>query len=252
MRVTSPAAVLAILLTAACVTLSSCSGPTTAGGPATAVPQQLRGWKLTLPVAGDNGGAALVDPAALTPPWLTQGADGSLAFWAPAGGATTPNSDHARTELDSVQNFPAGAGPRTLTASVAVTQIPVAGGDVIIGQIHGAGDISSVPFVMLHYTAGTVHVVVKKQRAGSSATKVELLTGVPLGARFDFSIRDNGDGGLTLGATYGSQNVTKTAAVPDGFRGATVRFQAGAYQQSDSTTAAADDGARVTFYALSS
>ena len=43
------------------------------------------------------------------------------------------------------------------------------------------------------------------------------------------------------------------APLPDAFRNATVRFQAGAYQQDSSGagTASPDDGARVTFYALS-
>ena len=43
------------------------------------------------------------------------------------------------------------------------------------------------------------------------------------------------------------------APLPAAFRGATVRFQAGAYQQDSSGTTAPgpDDGARVTFSALS-
>ena len=99
----------------------------------------LQEWKLTLPVAGKKGDADTVEPAAITEPWLTQGADGGLTFWAPAAGATTKNSEHPRTELDNLTNFSAGtSGPRTLKVSLAVSQVPADTKDIIIGQIHGA------------------------------------------------------------------------------------------------------------------
>ena len=97
-------------------------------------------------------------------------------------------------------DFPAGAGPQGLTASVSVAQVPPQTRTVIIGQIHGADDISSVPFVMLFYTAGAVQVVVKQQQSGDAHINYPLLTDVPLGARFDYGIRDNGDGSLTFTA----------------------------------------------------
>ena len=91
-------------------------------------------------------------------------------------GASTPNSEHPRTELNSLTNFAAGtSGRRTLAASVAVSQVPAAGGEVIIGQIHGAENISSVLFVMLRYRAGQVWVVLKKELSGSGADKFPLL-----------------------------------------------------------------------------
>ena len=83
--------------------------PATGPGPGAA---QLAGWKLTLPTVGKNGNAAMVNPARVSPPWLTTDAGGNLVFWAPVGGATTAHSEHARTELDSLQDFPAGAGPQ--------------------------------------------------------------------------------------------------------------------------------------------
>ena len=44
-----------------------------------------------------------------------------------------------------------------------------AGGETTVYASNGAGDIISVPFVMLHYTAGTVHVVKGMGRADYSA-----------------------------------------------------------------------------------
>jgi hypothetical protein len=243
-----------VLLTVALVATSlSCSSPpppATAPAPTTGM---LAGWQLTLPEAGPNGHAATVKPARLTPPWLTDDGSGNLVFWAPVNGVTTPNSEHARTELDSLTDFRAGTGRHVLTASVAVSQVPKEVPEVIIGQIHGAADISSVPFVMLFYAGGAVKVVVKQEQSGTAGTDYPLLTDVPLNARFDYGITDNGDGSLTFTASYGGQTASASGPVPAAFAGASVRFQAGAYQQASSTQGAApaDDGARVTFYALS-
>lgn len=208
----------------------------------------LAGWKLTLPVLGATGHAASVSPAALAPPWLTD-PGGPLEFWAPVDGATTPNSRHARTELIHLDTFPAGGGRRRLTASVTVLQLPAAKPDVIIGQIHGGGELKSVPFVMLHYAAGTVTAVVKQQLGGPEARRYPVLSGIPLGARFDYAITDNGDGSLTVTADHDGRPGRADAPVPAAFIGATVRFQAGAYQQSTAAQDAAD-GARVVFHAL--
>ncbi|HEX4359480.1 MAG TPA: polysaccharide lyase family 7 protein [Pseudonocardia sp.] len=209
----------------------------------------LDGWKLTLPLASKKGSAASVDPADTSPPWLTRQPNGVLAFWAPVVGARTPNSQHPRTELDSLTNFKAGSsGLRTLTASTAVAQAPADTHDIILGQIHGADDISSVPFVMLHYSAGTIRVVVKHAQSGSASDKYPLVTGVPLGAWFDFSISDNGDGNMTFASTYGSNVKSVTVPIPQPFRDQTVRFQAGNYQQSESCNS--EDGALVAFHTL--
>jgi hypothetical protein len=212
----------------------------------------LGGWKLTLPVPGAKGTAAAVDPAGLTPPWLTADADDHLVFWAPVNGVTTKNSEHTRTELSRLDTFPAGTGPHTLTATVTVAQVPSEVPKVIVGQIHGADDISAVPFVMLYYDAGTVRAVVKEERSGNAHTDVPLLTAVPVGAPFDYTITDGGDGTITLTATYQGRRVSGSAPVPAAFAGQTVRFQVGAYQQAPSGkgTAAPDDGARVTVSTL--
>jgi hypothetical protein len=211
----------------------------------------LAGWKLTLPVAGPKGNAAAVDPAQVSPPWLTTDPTGNLVFWAPVNGTTTPNSPHARTELDRLENFRAGTERHVLTASASVAQVPRAVPSVIIGQIHGAGDISADPFVMLRYESGALKVVVKQELTGSAKSDYALLDDVPLGARFDYGITDNGDGTLAFTASSGGRTASATAPVPPAWAGATVRFQAGAYQQADSATGSTDDdGARVTFFAL--
>jgi hypothetical protein len=247
-------AVLAgVLAVAISVVLASCSTSAPAPTPAPGGPGSIAGWKLTLPEPDSDGNARSVDPARISPPWLTGDDQRGLTFWAPVDGATTENSEHARTELVGVQTFSAGSGRHELTASVTVSQLPTADRDVIIGQIHGADQIKSVSFVMLHYRDGQILVVVKQKQSGDASTTVPLLSAVPLNARFDYGITDNGDGTLGFTATYNGQTGIGSAPVPEPFRGATVRFQAGAYQQADSDKgpkAAPGDGARVTFHTL--
>ena len=225
---------------------------TTATGPLPTGPVALADWQLTLPSTGRKGDAAIVNPAAPTPPWLVTGSDNTLTLWAPVTGTTTPNSTHARTELDNHASFLAGTARHVLTATLAVTQLPTERPDVVVGQIHGAGPISSVSFVLLHDENGRLGVVIKKARSGSEGTHLALLDNVALGTLFGYSITDDGDGTMTFTATSNGLTATATAPIPAEFRSATVRFQAGAYQQSDSTSGGSgpDDGARVTFHAL--
>lgn len=247
-------ALVAVLLLA-----TACAGrpaPAPAAPPAGPVPAaaaaMLAGWKLTLPVPNAKGDPTQVDPAAPAPPWLTADAQGHLVFFAPVAGVTTKNSEHARTELNRLENFAAGSGLRTLTASVTVTQVPTEVPKVIVGQIHGAGDISAASFVLLYYDGGVIRAAVKQEQGSSAQTDLPLLPAVPLGAPFDYTITDGGDGTVTVTVTYQGRTVSASAPVPPAFAGRTVRFQAGAYQQAPSagSTAGPDDGARVTFSAL--
>jgi hypothetical protein len=232
------------------IALAACSR-TAQGHPEPETTGMLAGWQLTLPVSGDKGDAQIVKPAAVSPPWLTTDPSGGLAFWAPVRGVTTKNSEHARTELDRLDTFKAGSGSTTLTATLTVTQVPTAVPSVIIGQIHGGGDISSVPFVLLYYDGGAVKAVVKQAQTGEAHTDIPLLTDVPIGTPFQYAITDGGDGSLTMSATANGHTATGNAAVPAAFSGATVRFQAGAYQQAPSSeTAPENEGARVTFTAI--
>lgn len=212
----------------------------------------LSRWKLTLPVAADKGNASQVEPM-ITPaePWLFTRPDTGVTFWAPVSGVTTPNSTHPRSELVSQTTWPAGTSAHTLNAQLAVWQVPSKSKDVIIGQIHGALDIKSVSFVMLHYSDGVIRVVVKKGQSGPTSDKYELISGVPLGGWFTYSISDNANGSVSVTATYGPNTRTATVPVPSAFTGATVRFQAGAYQQDEAGAGTGPtDGGWVSFYHL--
>src|SRR5689334_7176940 len=150
----------------------------TATAPLPTGPITLATWQLTLPLPGRKGDAVIVDPAVSTPPYLVPSADGALTFWAPVSGTTTPNSTHARTELDDHASFLAGTGHHLMTATVAVGQLPTEKPDVVVGQIHGAGPISSVSFVLVHYLNGQIEVVVKHAQTGTDGTHIRLLDNI--------------------------------------------------------------------------
>ena len=209
----------------------------------------LTDWKLSIPEENDDGNATTIQPATIKAPWLTQTPDGGLNFWAPATGATTKNSDHPRTELDSLTNFTAGKGTHTLSASVTLLQVPNDGQGMILGQIHGADDISSVPYVMLRFQKGQLRVVVKQVQDGDELINYPLLNNIGLNGRFDFTIADQGNGSLAFSATHDGDTRQVVAPIPAEFSGQTVRFQAGAYQQAKAP-GGAQDGGRVIFHHL--
>jgi hypothetical protein len=230
---------------------SQTAAPATPASPPPLPPPgiDLSAWKLSIPEENDDGNAASIEPATLKAPWLAATPDGGLLFWAPTSGATTKNSDHPRTELQSLTNFKAGTGPHTLTASVTLLQVPQDGGGIILGQIHGADDISSVPYVMLRWENNKLRVVVKQAHKGEKLINYPLLDNVGLNSEIDFTIADLGNGSMTFSATYNGQTRQTTAPVPDRFQGQTVRFQAGDYQQSDEA-GGPQDGGRVIFHRL--
>ncbi|MFG2845900.1 polysaccharide lyase family 7 protein [Kitasatospora sp. NPDC048296] len=212
----------------------------------------VRRWKLTLPVnqVGAPSGTAVELPvAAPTAPWLSRAADGSLTFWAPVAGARTANSEHARTELVSTRDFSFGSAVHMLSALLSVAQAPSETNDVCVGQVHGGGPIRSVAFVMLHWRDGNIVAVVKQALQGSDSRTVTVFAGVPLGARFGYTITDQGNGSVAITVTYNGETRQVTRHAKAVFLGTDERFQAGDYQQAV-TSGSPADGGRVTFYGL--
>jgi len=209
----------------------------------------LAAWQLSIPEANDDGNATTIQPATFKAPWLTTTPDNGLMFWAPTAGATTKNSNHPRTELQSLTYFNAGTGVHTLTASLTLLQLPQDGRGIILGQIHGAGEISSVPYVMLRVQDNRLRVVVKQVGKGNELINYPLLDNVGLNSQIDYTITDLGNGSMTFSATHNGDTRQATAPVPARFVGKTVRFQAGDYQQANDSRGP-QDGGRVIFHRL--
>ena len=236
------AAVTVALAAAATLTLA----PTALAAPRPAATVSLSGWNLTLPVDSSgqqSGNAATKDPAVLVSPWLTRTSTGTLAFWAPTKGATTPNSAHPRTELVSTTDFTAGSGSHTLTTDLTMQQLPAGSDDIIIGQIHGGGSDSSVPLLMLHYTSGRVWVAVRTNPTVEGTQTATLLTGVPMNQAFSYQITADGSSltsSVTVTAT--GQTASHEITLNSSFKGMPVRWQVGDYQQTDANSSATDGG----------
>ena len=232
------------------------SAPGTAvGSPSTvAGTPSLDGWRLTLPVdsdGGTDGSPEVLNPAKPDPPYLDRAGDGSLEFWAPTVGATTSHSGSPRTELVDNSGFATGTGGvHKLAATVSVSQVPATSQTIVLGQIHGDGDLNADPYTLLYYSNGTVHVKVNQQlESGSNYLDYPLLTDVDLNSTFSYSITDQGDGNLHFSATYDGSTKDQTAPVPSVWSGEDVRFQAGDYEQLKGDPAD-DDGGKVSFAAL--
>ncbi|MFC0548101.1 polysaccharide lyase family 7 protein [Kutzneria chonburiensis] len=242
-----------VVVGAGAIGFSSAQGPASA-----AAAVSLSGWRLTLPVdsAGRQSGASsTVSPAKVTSPWLTRTASGALAFFAPTKGAHTPNSPHPRTELVSDNDFAAGSGTHSLSATMIMQQLPSAQ-DIIIGQIHGGGPISSVPLLMLHYRhtsadapdSGRVTLTIRKNPTVSGSDLSTVLTAVPMNAPFSYTITES-PSGFTVTATSAGRTGKQTVALNPSFQGKDVRFQVGDYQQTEANNSATDAG-KLTITAL--
>jgi hypothetical protein len=236
-------AVLMVGLTPAALASSQPAGAQ--AGPAAG--PSLSGWRLILPVNSSGGtsgnDAAELNPAKLDSPWLTRKSNGDLDFWAPAIGATTPGSLHARTELVSNDPFVLGQGPaRTLKETLEVTKQPSQSKNIIIGQLFEQNNTSSTsPYAMWHYEAGEIYVFV----TGVSGDHV-LLSGIPLSRMFSTTVTASGND-LTFSASCNGKTAHYTITNTAGFPGNDVEWHAGDYEQDVSQGASRSDGGRVVF-----
>ena len=126
-------------------------------------------WSLQLPI-GSPGKPETIPPARLKGPsgysnpayFWTDSNDGSMTFWAPEKGVTTPNSRYARSELremnanGSAADWPL-AGNHTMSADL---RIPSVTRNVAVGQVHlGSGGPSTKPLLELYYRPnGDIHL----------------------------------------------------------------------------------------------
>jgi hypothetical protein len=209
-------------------------------------------WQLQLPV-GSPGSPTTIQPAQLkgadgysNPSYFwTDKNDGSMTFWAPEKGVTTPNSNYARSELREMNaNGSAAdwtlAGNHTLSAELRVVSVTK---NVCVGQVHlGSGGSSTKPLLELYYRSnGDIYLGTENSPDGGQT--LHYITNVALGAHWKYVINVTGNKiNLTV-------NGAKTSySIPSSFNAYKQYFKAGSYNQSssDSTT----NGAKVKFYTL--
>jgi hypothetical protein len=213
----------------------------------------LSSWAgLLLPINDDGQpsgkDAKVISPAALYSPYLTETGSGALEFWAPSGAATTPGSLHSRTELESAIKYDVGTRHHSLNATLEIQQLPESNPEICIAQLHAGGTGGSDPFVMFDFKSGRLYVMVASGTSAPAAFYT-LLTDVPLDASFSYRLSDNGNGTLTLAASYGSQSKSYTLDIPRALEGVSGHFSAGDYQQG-TVGEGSGDGGRVLFASL--
>src|SRR5690348_9062191 len=209
-------------------------------------------WQLQLPT-GSPGKPDTISPAQLQGPhgysnpayFWTDKNDGSMTFWAPEKGVTTPNSNYARSELREMNPNGSAAdwpltGNHTLSAQL---RIPSVTKNVCVGQVHlGSGGSSTKPLLELYYRPnGDIYLGTENSPAGGQT--LHHVGTVALGVKWTYVINVTGNKiNLTI-------NGTKTSySIPTSFNAYHQYFKAGSYNQSssDSTT----NGAKVKFYSL--
>ena len=209
-------------------------------------------WSLQLPI-GSPGSPTTIQPSQLkgasgyTNPayFWTDKNDGSMTFWDPEAGVTTPNSSYARSELREMNSNGSAAdwslsGTHKLSATLRIVSVTK---NVCVGQIHlGSGGSSTKPLLELYYHSnGDIVLGLEKSPDGGQNTST--LTNVPLGTQWSYVIAIVG--GKIQVTVNGS---TKSYAIASGFNAYHQYFKAGDYNQSSSSSTS--NGAKVKFYAL--
>jgi hypothetical protein len=209
-------------------------------------------WQLQLPV-GSPGSPTTIQPAQLkgasgysNPAYFwTDKTDGSMTFWAPEKGVTTPNSNYARSELREMNSNGSAAdwtlaGNHTLSAELRVVSVTK---NVCVGQVHlGSGGSSTKPLLELYYHSnGDIYLGTENSPDGGQT--LHYITNVAVGAHFTYVINVTGNKiNLTVNGAKSSYSI------PTSFNAYKQYFKAGSYNQSSSDSTS--NGAKVKFYTL--
>jgi Alginate lyase len=209
-------------------------------------------WELQLPI-GSPGSPTTIPSSQLkgadgyTNPayFWTDKNDGSMTFWDPEAGVTTPNSNYARSELREMNTNGSAAdwslsGTHKLSATL---RIPSVTSSVCVGQIHlGSGGSSTKPLLELYYHSNG-DIVLGLENSPDGGQTSHTLTNVSIGTQWSYVIAIVDDEiQITVNGAEHSYPIAS------GFKAYHQYFKAGDYNQSSSDSTS--KGAKVKFYAL--
>jgi hypothetical protein len=209
-------------------------------------------WSLQLPI-GSPGSPTTIQPAQLkgasgyTNPayFWTDKNDGSMTFWDPEAGVTTPNSSYARSELREMNSNGSAAdwalaGNHTLSATLRIVSVTKS---VCVGQVHlGSGGSSTKPLLELYYHSNG-DIVLGVENSPSGGQTSHTLGHVTVGTQWSYVINVTGN---KINITVNGSKTSYT--IPSSFNPYKQYFKAGDYNQSSSSSTS--NGAKVKFYAL--
>jgi hypothetical protein len=214
----------------------------------------LSRWELQEPI-GSPGAPVTISPARLEGPngfhdsyFFTDPTDGSMTFWDPESGVTTPHSRYPRCELREMTVTGLAAdwptvGTHALSATLKATRVP---DHVAVGQIHvGTGfPASTKPLLELFYYATGAIVLGMEQSPASQGEVLNPVGNVPVGTMWSYDIRLTAN---TIRVTI-NNGYPQTFAIAPAFGHENMYFKAGDYDQSAGSDPRV--GAAVQFYAL--
>lgn len=246
----------------------------------------LKNWTLTLPLPiGNRDNAVTIGKETLNgtdsmnngysnqPYFHTDPITGAMNFLVPLNGATTPNSDYARSELYEVlpgasRTWKLGTfNTNRLTATVSIIRTPPIEKRFVIGQIHDKGNTdiyghsaSNSPLLKLYYDSdrldpnknpcnGCVYAQVRNTPSQSNYLKiVNLISNIPLNTKFVFRLILLKDGTLTVKANNVSTTIKLSSSINNtiGWGAQELYFKAGAYNLEHDTVV----GGAVSFHSL--
>jgi hypothetical protein len=249
--------VLAVALSTTAVGALSALGVTNASAAALdpALPPggnfDLSVWSLQLPT-GSPGSPDTISPGRLEGGYSnssffwTDSNDGSMTFWAPEKGVTTPNSKYARSELremnpnGSAANWTL-AGNHTLSAQLRIVSVTK---NVAVGQVKlGTGGPSTKPLAELYYRPNGDIFLGTQNSPDASGQTLHKVGNVALGTKWTYVVNVNGS---KINLTVNGTRTTYT--IPSAFNPYRQYFKAGSYNQSSSESTT--NGAKVKFYSL--
>lgn len=206
------------------------------------------------------------------PPYFyTDPVTGSMNFFAPLNGATTPNSTFPRSELSEEENLQWSISTFTnnsLTASLLIKQVPPSG-TLTIGQIHDRGDTDpygtsapNEPLIKLMYgtkpiinkqnCGGCIHAQIRNTPVTPSNKQMDIViaTDVSLNSIFSYVIDLKNDGTLTIKANNQTQTIKLSTSNNNtiGWGSQYFLFHAGAYLHENGTSPT--EGGQANFYYL--
>lgn len=229
----------------------------------------LSHWSLTLPVdssGGTSGEAQIISTdqllAGYSAQWFygaTDAANEGVAFWSPINGALTAHSSSSRSELREMLNPPDFASnwtwdtTSTLTAKLAVNQVPSADGKVIVGEILGyngvdptIGELAQLIF-QYHGNSdrATLYALVlaSPQASGSTATPMQITDSLRLNQVFSYTIHTE-----SRVVSFSDGTHTVSAPIDPSWQNVGLFFRAGAHPRAAGPSST--DGARDLFYQL--